>query len=504
MLPAKVPITDPRYGGPILFNPGGPGVSAIMVLLSEGRTFLSQFDTPEDPSSTKGDDDARYYDVVAFDPRGINHTLPVANCFETDLQRAEWNLRTAAAGIPGSSNVSVAESWGRQRAYSLACYNFTQSSGANNIMPFITTASTARDMVTFIDRFGEWRKAEAQRMLMGRTPSHLRYQEGIERINYYGLSYGSFLGMTFASMFPERTGRFVLDGIVDTDDYIHALWTVSVLDSSKTMDVFYSMCAEAGPKTCALARNGSSAEDVRVRLQNILDRAYEHPIASTGQIPDYWTWSDVRTLLITSLYQPLMWQQFASTMAALDGASSSPLVATTADTYYPVPGKLPPVFQNIDAETGTSCGDAFPFDGDFTLQDAQAHWEHLYELGPIMAADFVALNYTCAAWPGRPKYAYRGPFGSSANSSVPPMLFIGNTADPITPIYAARKMVARFSGARLLTNDMPGHSSEAVPNACTMAHGRAYMQTGTLPPEGFVCPMNGTLFPDPESDGGGD
>ena len=502
-LPAKVPISDPRYGGPILFNPGGPGVSGTSAALSSGPGFQRMFDTLEDPSLTKGNENARYYDIVGFDPRGIGYSLPSATCFETDMQRAEWNLRMAAAGILGSSNYAVADEWGRRRAYGLACYHLTQSkSPADNIMPFITTASTARDMITIVDRYGEWREAEAQRTLNGQVPENLRYKEGEERVQYYGLSWGTFLGQTFASMFPERTGRYILDAVVDTDDYIHALWTVSVFDSEKAMDWFYSSCAQAGPKNCALAKPDSNANDIRVRLKNILNNLYQHPVISTGKIPDLLTWSDVMGIVMQDAYQPKMWANLATTMAALEDVLSSPLGNASAATYYPVCGNIPALFQYFDAESGITCGDAFPSDGNYTLQDAQAHWEHLYQLSPTLAATFAPLNFTCAAWLGRAMYSYRGPFGSSSNSSVPPMLFIANTVDPVTPIYSARKMVQRFSGARLLTLNMPGHSSMAWPSACMMRHARAYMQNGTLPDEGFVCEVNvnATLFHNPNPD----
>ena len=486
MLPAKVSITDPRYGGPILVNTGGPGVASTTFTVSTGPSIQSQVDTPATPVSTTVNNSARYFDIVGIDPRGVGFSQPVASCFETDTQRAEWSLRATAMGILGSSDTAVADVWGQWRAYGLACDNFLQAKNtSSNIFPFITTASTARDMITFVDIYSEWREAKRRRMLKRRVREQ---DNGQERVQYIGYSWGTFLGMSFASMFPERTGRLVLDAVVDSDDYIHALWTASVFDSEKTVSWFYSSCAEAGPDLCALAKPNSTAEDIRTRVQSILAYLYQHPVASTGTIPSLLTWSDVMGTRMVDTYQPKLWGNLATTLAALENATSSPVAAVAAAVNYPVPGNIPAEYLSIAAEAGIACGDAFPEDPtNFTLADAQAHWDYLRGISPTMAATFAPLRYMCAAWRNRAVYAYRGPFGSAAESGVPPPLFVANTADPVTPIRNARKMVQRFSGARLLTLDMPGHSSQALASTCREEVVRAYMQRGELPEDGFVC-----------------
>lgn len=181
-------------------------------------------------------------------------------------------------------------------------------------------------------------------------------------------------------MFPERVRRAVFDGIVDADDYIHALWTASVFDSEKAIGWFYSSCAEARTKYCALAKPGSNASEVQTRVKNFLNSLYQSPVSSTGQTPDLLTWSDVMGVLMLDLYQPKMWGNLATFLAALEGVLSSPLGNSLTNTYYPVCGNIQEARQSYDAEAGIMRGDAFPFDGKYTLQDAQAHWNHLYEL----------------------------------------------------------------------------------------------------------------------------
>ena len=354
-------------------------------------------------------------------------------------------------------------------------------------MPYITTASVARDMITFIDRYAEWRG--------GSTSKPSRRNSQPEKLQYWGFSYGSFLGMTFSSMFPERTSRIIVDGVVDIDDYIHARWTDNLLDSEKTVDWFYSSCARAGPKACSLAKPGSTAADVRTRAESILDQLYRHPVVSTGELPDLIRWSDVKGLITSYLYSPNEYPQIADLLIALEGVQSSSVAASLSKSDYPMCGHVPPPQTNDAAQVGIACGDAFTKQyADYTLEDAQAHYERLYKLSPTVAGAWTHYQLNCAAWKGHAKHSFRGPFGGSAESGLAPMLFIGNTADPVTPIEGAQNMSERFSGARLLTQNTPGHTSFAMASTCTMRKVRAYIQTGKLPKKRVVCQPNEKVF----------
>jgi len=108
-------------------------------------------------------------------------------------------------------------------------------------------------------------------------------------------------------------------------------------------------------------------------------------------------------------------------------------------------------------------------------------------------ADFgggVALS--CTGWP-KVKKGFQGPIEGKTNF---PILFIGNTADPVTPLALAKTMSKRFPGSRVLTQDSPGHCSISGPSVCTQSYVREYFVSGTLPPEGMVCPVISSPFPD--------
>ncbi|KAM3068492.1 hypothetical protein ACMFMG_009632 [Clarireedia jacksonii] len=86
-IPAKVPITDPRYGGVILVNPGGPGGSGVNSIFDGGRQVQQVVDAHTSGPGKHFSSDERYFDVVGFDPRAINKTTPKLSCFPDSLSR---------------------------------------------------------------------------------------------------------------------------------------------------------------------------------------------------------------------------------------------------------------------------------------------------------------------------------------------------------------------------------------------------------------------------------
>jgi len=101
----------------------------------------------------------------------------------------------------------------------------------------------------------------------------------------------------------------------------------------------------------------------------------------------------------------------------------------------------------------------------------------------------IPLN--CAGWP-KIKKSFQGPVEGKTKF---PILFVGNTADPVTPLAHAKTMSKRFPGSRVLTQDSPGHCSLSGPSVCTHSYVREYFVSGTLPPEGMVCPVISSPFP---------
>jgi pimeloyl-ACP methyl ester carboxylesterase len=108
-LPAQVPVTNPRYGGAILINPGGPGGSGVNEVLTRGKLFQSIADMRNASSKSSHlalDDSLKYFDLIGFDPRAVNNSTPHLHCFPDGMARQIWDAQASAEGLFDSSDHS--------------------------------------------------------------------------------------------------------------------------------------------------------------------------------------------------------------------------------------------------------------------------------------------------------------------------------------------------------------------------------------------------------------
>jgi len=293
--PAAVPVTDPRYAGPVLVNPGGPGGSGVGFVLGAGRALQIILG------------EAKFHDILSFDPRGVGFTDPAVSCSGGIAASTSWRIRAMEEGTLNSSNAALGRLWSMSHALGSTCADV----GDESIQRYLTTASVARDMLEIVEAHGRWREREAQSLLTtadldSRQYQHLRHTPDTEKIQYWGFSYGSYLGTTFASMFPDRIHRFMLDGVVDAEDYTAGLWYNNLVDTEKTVEAFYTHCARVGHPKCPLAGPKATASDVKKRVQDLVLHRHFNPLAvstlTSAQIISY---SDIRSLIFTSLYSPM-------------------------------------------------------------------------------------------------------------------------------------------------------------------------------------------------------
>lgn len=223
-LPAKVPVTSEKYGGAILLNPGGPGGSGVSLVMAIGPNIQTVVDTGK--SKVLGDNETMglHYDIIGFDPRGINNTTPSASCFPDDASREFWGVQNQAQGML-YQNDSFPAVWGRTQALAGGCSERLKREGVGMYM---NTPVVVNDMVAIIEALGEWKENKARSSTLlkncmtkerGAILERTKWRKGEEKLLYWGFSYGTLLGATFASMYPNRVGRLVLDGVVDAEDY---------------------------------------------------------------------------------------------------------------------------------------------------------------------------------------------------------------------------------------------------------------------------------------------
>ncbi|KAJ7209103.1 TAP-like protein-domain-containing protein, partial [Mycena rebaudengoi] len=432
-LHSVVPHNSSSYRGPILINPGGPGGSGVDFGLGWGKQ-LSTIVGPE-------------FDIIGFDPRGIARSTPRVSFFETRAEREIYTANSAMSRSLNSSNDALS------RAYAQALiFGQLASERDAGSLRYINTENTVRDMLRIVQAHGR------------------------EKLQFWGFSYGTILGATFAAMFPNNVERIVIDGVADSTDYYEQEWANSLVDTDKVWQSFYDGCVAAGPDGCPFY--APTAEDINTKMNRIYASLRTRPIpVRTNMSYGLVDYAFVRSVIFSALYNPY--------------AQFSPLARALADLAE---GNATAMFK-MKEKPSFECG-CDPSEYRFeALMEAGvgAAQRHYVELGKLSTwADIWALHrMACTAWPDFPKDHFKGPF--VANTSFP-LLLVGNTADPVTPLNDAKRMSKGFAGSVVLTQDSAGHCSVSAPSVCTQKHVRQYFLKGALPEPGTVCPVIGTPF----------
>jgi pimeloyl-ACP methyl ester carboxylesterase len=494
--PAAVPVTHPQYGGAILLNPGGPGGSGVELVLRAGEHARSIVDT----NTTEG----KYFDLISFDPRGVGRSIPRVDCFHDPTLAASWQQRVQEEGWFESSDAALGRLWSMSTAKGVACARNSTFDG-DDIKKYVSTASAARDMLELVEKHGEWREREAKalqqnsRSLLARTiwsstaqakvPDTLRYLPGEEKIQYYGVSYGSYLGGTFATMFPDRVGRLVVDGVVEYKNYLSGNWSSNLVDTEKSMDAFYFHCARAGWPACLLANEtgGSTPSNIKERSEKIIQSLYHNPLPVYAPHADVLSYSEIKSLIFTSLYAPiLVFPAMAFTLLAIeqrDNASLAPLVWALHPSSCATSDPQFDYATAADAQIAIACSDG----DDQSYMDREAFRAFAKELAtasPTGGSLWSVIRMNCIHHGTPAIHRFTGPFKAKTSH---PLLFVGNTADPVTPGRYAQQMAEGFEGAVALMQDSGGHCSDSAFSYCTTGYIKQYFQTGELPPANTTC-----------------
>ncbi|KAL8372187.1 hypothetical protein RB595_001810 [Gaeumannomyces hyphopodioides] len=454
-------MTD--YRGPTFFNPGGPGGSGIWSMLDHGKHIQTIV--------------GANHDIVTFDPRGVGASVPRIECWRSRQERTFWGL--AEVGVSDSHPGVLYDEYARAAAVSSRCEAALAKSG---ILRHISTASHARDMLEILNQMGH------------------------DRLKYWGFSYGTILGGTFAAMYPDKVERLVSDGNVDYNEWYRGVHINFPRDADKVLDSFYNLCSQAGPIKCAFYE--ASPAKVETRFRNLLERLRERPVvvpAKAGddddgpEMPQIVSYSSLRRMLSSVLYQPLyLFPEFARVLAALEvgnglpflrmaGARhSSPFESFCPSGPNPIEPTVPPSSIAEDTEDvfpAVMCADSEPW-GNKTARDFALVAEELHNVSFAIGAVSSVIKSACVGRLVRPKWRFTDTFQVKTRF---PVLFIANTADNVTPLVSARNNSEGFEGSVVLVQNSYGHTTLAAPSACTAARIRAYFQEGLLPPPGAEC-----------------
>jgi pimeloyl-ACP methyl ester carboxylesterase len=298
-------------------------------------------------------------------------------------------------------------------------------------------------------------------------------------LNYIGLSYGTFLGAIYANLFPDRVRALVLDGNVDPVAWVNrgnqhtflntGLRLESDIGSARTLKAFLSLCGEAGIKRCAFSAGSASA--TQAKFATLLWRLRRHLVPFEGEPLTYAMVLSFVVDFLTAVQPVSVFPGWPFTAEFLQTLWTGGSGGNPAPRSYPFPE------QRLAVECGESPNPKRP---DIFRALAAFAFARSGHIGPFWSW----FDEPCASWPAVAADPYTGPWN---RRTANPILVIGNTFDPETPLVNAVALANKLSRARLLTVDGYGHTALLNPSSCANQYMSEYFVDGTLPSEGTVC-----------------
>ncbi len=426
--------------GSLFINSGGPGDSGVGFAAERGQAL---------DAMTGG-----RFDIVGWDLRGGAGASAPVRCFADASERAGfWQ------------DLPVPTTRAEQRRYLAKTIALARRCGEQNgeLLAHISTADTARDL------------------------NYLRRLVGDQQLTYFGESFGTLIGQTYANLFPRRVRAMALDSVVDpvaSAAGTEAVAASGLADTDRVYHQFLRLCQAAGPGRCALAGHGPVAP----RVNRLLSRLRQAPIpAPSADPPGELTYGEALTALkLAGLPDPSLWPVAAAALEeAIQGdASLAETIARGATTDQ---------VRMLVQEQGAAlvCADSparHPARAWLRVVD---RLEDVSRIGGPVVGWQLAV---CASWPTSSANRYTGPWNATTRN---PILVIGTRFDPNTPLRNARLAAQRLGNAVLLTHDGYGHLSQRDPSACVVRATRSYLINLTTPPPGTVCPSDRLPF-DPD------
>ncbi|MET9815232.1 MULTISPECIES: alpha/beta hydrolase [unclassified Streptomyces] len=416
--------------GSLLVNPGGPGGSAI--------GYVQAYAGIGYPSEVR----ARY-DMVAVDPRGVARSEPV-EC----LDGPEMDAYTQTDATPDDAK----ETDGLVAAYR----TFAEGCGADapRLLRHVSTVEAARDM------------------------DIVRASLGDEKLNFVGASYGTFLGATYAGLFPQRTGRLVLDGAMDPSLPARRLNLEQTAGFETAFRSFARDCVRQ--PDCPLGGAGTSPGKAGENLKAFFEKLDARPVRTGDADGRKLTESLATTGVIAAMYDEGAWQQLREALTSAMKKNDGSGLLALSDGYYE--RDADGGYSNLMfANAAVNCLDLPPaFD---TPDEVRRSLPAFQKASPVFGEGLAWAALNCAYWPVR---ATGEPHRIEAKGAAP-IVVVGTTRDPATPYRWAEALAGQLSSARLLTYEGDGHTAYGRGSSCIDSTINAYLLRGTPPQDGKRC-----------------
>ncbi|WP_141014742.1 alpha/beta hydrolase [Nocardioides sambongensis] len=410
--------------GSLVVNPGGPGAPGTDVATQADLYFAPEL--------------LAAYDVVGFDPRGTGDSDPV-DC----LSDAELDAYVAQDPAPDTA-AEETEFVDELDTFWSGCQRRSDSLAGH-----VSTVEAARDMDVLRSVLGE------------------------ERLRYFGYSYGTRLGATYAELFPERVGRFVLDGAIDPslDSRRNALSQAEGFETA--LRSYVGDCVDQGD--CFL---GDSVEDGLDTIVGLLDRIDDAPLPADDPERDLEIGNAFYGLILP-LYAKENWPVLDQALrSALEGDGTTLLFLSD---HYGSRESGAYTDNSLEAISVINCLDD---PSAFTRRQVAAQMPDFLAASPTFGEVFAWGMLGCA---GIPYTATDEPDLEIDGSGAAPIVVIGTTRDPATPYQEAVAMADQLESGVLVSRDGDGHTAYNRGNDCVDTAVHDYLLDGVVPEDGLEC-----------------
>lgn len=206
----------------------------------------------------------------------------------------------------------------------------------------------------------------------------------------------------------------------------------------------------------------------------------------------------VRTTIHDSLYDPIYLYEVLSEVLASSIAGNYTLLLQNSpvdleSSCNAQNATYPPASYTWanDAMSSILCGDSSLDADERNITWATDLVNFLYEQSPTAGEEWIRIPLSCIGWKFKPKFLFRGPFGSSKevnSTSNAPLLILSNRHDPVTPLANAYAVSQSYFGSTVVVQESWGHTALLTSRSnCTAGIVREYFDSGKLPQEGTVC-----------------
>jgi len=411
---SRVKHTSKHYQGTLLINPGGPGGSGIPWAGAASKRL--------DPKV------AAQYDLIGFDPRGVGQSTPSLNCDKHYFAAPRQD--------------TVPNSWRDEAKYITKAKGYAKSCKrkyGKNLLRHMNTRDTVRDM------------------------NSIRAALGQRKVSYFGYSYGTYLGSVFATMFPHKVRRMVLDSMIGPN----GVWYQDNIDQDYAFEGRFTAFTDWIAKNDATFDLGTDGAKIKKLWYKMRAKVKRHPVG--GKVGP----SELEDTYIQGGYADSYWPDLAKAMSDyLNKGETKALLA---------------VFDGLGDSDTTSAENGYAVYSAVEARDA--HWprnwgkwhrdtKKVYRKAPFMAWNNAWYNAPAAFWPVRSQQ----PVHVHGGKDLPPMLFFQATNDAATPYQGGLDMHRRFGNSRLVVELGGGnHGITMSGNKCLDAYLTAYLGTGKVP-----------------------